>query len=71
MTPPSPQDRESAVTVHTLGGHYRWALPAVVESQLLLAHQAREDMVALELELDRELKAVWSSYPGWPRWRPT
>jgi len=63
MTPPSREDRESAVTVHTLGVHYRWVLPAVVESQLLLAHQAREDMVALELELDRELKTIWSSYP--------
>lgn len=53
-----------AVTVHTMGVHYRWDIPPIIETQLRLAHQAREDLVALELAYGEDVKAIWSSYPG-------
>lgn len=54
----------SAVTVHTMGVHYRWQLPDVVHAQLRLAHDLREDLVALQLDYERDMRAIWSSYPG-------
>lgn len=47
-----------------MGVHYRWELPEIVRTQLRLAHDAREDMVSMELAYDDELRAMWSSYPA-------
>ncbi|KEP41925.1 hypothetical protein MKSMC1_29230 [Mycobacterium kansasii] len=52
-----------AVTVQTMGVHYRWRLPDVLRAQLRLAHDLREDLVTLQLEYEETLKAIWSSYP--------
>lgn len=54
----------TAVTVHTMGVHYRWAIPDVLRQQLFLAHNVREDLVSLQLQYDEDLKAIWSSYPA-------
>lgn len=59
-----PGDAAEAVTVHTMGVHYRWELPQIVETQLRLAHDTREDFVALDLAYGEDVKAIWSSYPG-------
>ncbi|GAY19114.1 hypothetical protein MSZK_58400 [Mycobacterium sp. shizuoka-1] len=66
MTPRSDQAEPtgSAVTVHTMGVHYRWQLPDVVRAQLRLAHDLREDLVALQLDYEHDMRAIWSSYPG-------
>ncbi|MGC5258916.1 hypothetical protein ACPXCG_21455 [Gordonia sp. DT218] len=52
-----------AVTVITMGVHYRWELPEVVRVQLELAHQLREDLVTAQLETDAAIGAVWSKFP--------
>lgn len=53
----------TAMTVHTMGVHYKWQLPEVLRQQLFLAHSVREDLVSLQLTFDEDLKAIWSSYP--------
>lgn len=62
--PAGPSELESAITVHTMGVHYRWQLPEVVRQQLRLAHSLREDLVTLQLAYDEDIKAIWSSYPA-------
>ncbi|MCA2272408.1 hypothetical protein JF780_07800 [Mycobacterium intracellulare] len=58
---PGPVTPEGAITVHTMGVHYRWQIPEVVRQQLRLAHSLREDLVTLQLAYDEDIKAIWSS----------
>lgn len=60
---PGPMTPEGAITVHTMGVHYRWQIPEVVRQQLRLAHSLREDLVTLQLAYDEDIQAIWSSYP--------
>ncbi|MBU8820464.1 hypothetical protein KL864_31815 [Mycolicibacterium goodii] len=62
LTPRSDQAEPtgSAVTVHTMGVHYRWQLPDVVRAQLRFAHDLREDLVALQLDYEHDMRAIWS-----------
>lgn len=60
---PGASTPEGAITVHTMGVHYRWQIPEVVRQQLRLAHSLREDLVTLQLAYDEDIKAIWSSYP--------
>lgn len=52
-----------AITVHTMGAHYRWEIPEQLRAQLWLAHNLREDLVTLQHEYEARTKEVWSSFP--------
>lgn len=52
-----------AITVHTMGVHYRWEIPEQLNTQLWLAHNLREDLVTLQHEYEDSVKKVWSSFP--------
>jgi hypothetical protein len=49
-------DSDPAVTVHTMGVHYRWELPEVLRAQLRLAHDLREDLVSLQFAYEDDLR---------------
>ncbi len=55
-----------AVTVHTMGVHYRWTdhLPPQLRRQLRLAHDLREDLVTIQVGYEQAVKDIWSSYPA-------
>ena len=57
-------DSDPAVTIHTVGVHYRWELPEVLRAQLRLAHNLREDLVSLQLAYEDDLRTIWSPFPG-------
>ncbi|MEY1677676.1 hypothetical protein AB4Z55_26240 [Gordonia sp. ABKF26] len=51
-----------AVTVVTMGVHYRWEFPEALSVQLRLAHDLREDLVAAQIAAEAKVSAVWSQY---------
>lgn len=52
-----------AVVAVTMGVHYRWEFPPILQSQLRLAHQLREELVTAQLEVEETLRGVWSQVP--------
>ncbi|MEE6140412.1 hypothetical protein SKC41_29375 [Mycobacterium sp. 050128] len=48
----------------TLSVHYTWRLSEPIREQLRLAHELREELVAIRLAYEADLQAIWSSFPA-------
>ena len=44
--------------------HYSWRVPEPIQQQLRLAHELRQELVAMRLAYETELQAIWSSFPA-------